>query len=70
MSTEMTSKVYSATPVEDDQKLYELATRMKLLADEVKTVNSTTKLNRLLKSGDELADTVLEFLKVSGWSRS
>lgn len=64
------SKVYSATTVDEDKKLYELTTRMGLLANEVKTVNSSTKLNRMLKAGDELADTVLEFLKVSGWSRS
>lgn len=62
------SKVYSTTSVEDDKKLYELTTRMKQQADLVKLFSQDPKVS--ITHSEELADTVLEFLKVSGWSRS
>lgn len=68
MNHEMQSKVYQATPVEDDAKLYELAVKMKQLATEIKNTNRDHDIYIADTSGD-LADTVLEFLKVSGWSR-
>lgn len=61
-STEDDKRLY-----EDDKKLYELSVQMQQLATNIKTdpyLNSD-----LIGDADELADTVLEFLKVSGWSR-
>lgn len=59
------SHVYSTTTVDDDKKLYELTVRMKLLANE--TLNAFN--DDLIQKSTELADTVLEFIKVAGWSR-
>lgn len=65
----MTSKVYSTTTLDDDKKLYELTTRMKLQASQVKSGYQSDNVIRIVDNAHDLADTVLEFLKVSGWSR-
>lgn len=67
MADEITSKVYSATNADDDHKLHELSVRMHELAIDIKGATSTREL---AGNADELADTVLEFLRVAGWSRS
>lgn len=65
----MTSMVYSTTTLDDDKKLYELTTRMKLQASQVKSGYQSNNAVRIVDNAHDLADTVLEFLKVSGWSR-
>lgn len=64
----MTSKVLSSTPVNTDKKLHELTERMQQLATDYTEL--TDQGFRATDIADELAKTVLEFLKVSGWSRS
>lgn len=63
---DMTSKVYSCTDTRDKQ--YELTTRMKQLATDY--MELTDQGFRATDTADDLAKTVLEFLKVSGWTRS
>lgn len=67
LNDEIESPVYSVTSQEDDKKLYELTVRMKQLATSVKATDSAN--GNHVRDSDELADTVIEFLKVSGWSR-
>lgn len=62
------SKVYHATSKEDDAKLYELTVKMKLQAEGILN-RSTEPVSSGWIYADELSNTVLEFLKVSGWSR-
>lgn len=63
------SKVYTATTVDDDKKLYELTTRMKQQAKEITAIGRDHDVY-IADNANDLAETVLEFLKVSGWSRS
>lgn len=64
---DMESKVYSALPVEDDHTLHRLTSRMQEQASLVKTLAKDPNLSIL--NAEELADTVLAFLRISGWSR-
>ena len=61
------SNVYHTTTKEDDSKLYELTVRMKLLATQLRDPNGINYQSN--EASDELADTVLKFLEISGWSR-
>lgn len=63
----MESKVYSSNTRDADRQQYELTTRMKLQAENIKRISGHDDFVDL---AGELADTVLEFLKVSGWTRS
>lgn len=57
------SRVYSTMSTEQGFQLYDLTQKMKFQAENYQAKPSYAK-------ADMLADTVLEFLKVSSWTRS
>lgn len=63
------SPVVQVTSKEADKKLYELSVRMKQLATNIKTGYDINNVVHVVDNAGDLADTVMEFLKVSGWDR-
>lgn len=67
---DMQSRVYSTMSTEQGFQLYDLTQKMKFQAEQVKLGYQTDNVVKVVDNAQGLADTVLEFIKVSGWVRS
>lgn len=66
---DMESQVYSVRTTEDDHKLHELTVRMRDLSNKVLFGYAGNNAVVIVDNAKLLADSVEEFLKVSGWTR-
>lgn len=65
----MESRIYSTMSTEQGFKLYDLTSRMNKQATQILDGYRKNNVLPIVDNSRELAETVLEFLKVSGWTK-